>query len=257
MPRQLKRRSDAISRDASEAGSDDSPEPPRRRQRSNSDSPPSSVGSGAEEEADDGATQAETQKKTLVKKLVRLALASEYSRIPLRRADISTKIFKDGNQNGRQFKGIFEEAQRQLKAVFGMQLVELPSKEKTSIKDRRAQATQDKAPSKTSKSWILVSVLPKDYRENKNIMQPARAPSVEAEATYTSFYSMVVTLIYFNSNELPEQKLERYLQRLNADMNTPMGSLEKTLARMIREGVCREEKGDCIGRGSDQLCRGP
>ena len=251
MPRQLKRRSDAISRDASESGEEAPPEPPRRRQRSSSGSPPSSI-SGGEEEADTSATQAETQKKTLVKKLVRLALASEYSRTPLRRTDISTKIFKDGNsQNSRQFKSIFEEAQKQLKNVFGMQLVELPSKEKTSLKDRRNQATQTKAPSTTSKSWILVSILPKEYKENKNIMQPTHAPSVESEAEYTGFYSMTVALIYLNSNELTEQKMERYLKRVNADTNTPVGTLEKTLARMIREGYV-EKKRENVG-GEDQI----
>ena len=251
MPRQLKRRSEAISRDASESEPEASPEPPRRRQRSSSGSPPSSI-SGGEEEANTSATQAETHKKTLVKKLVRLALASEYSRIPLRRTDISTKIFRDGNsQSARQFKGIFAEAQKQLKNVFGMQLVELPSKEKTSLKDRRNQATQTKVPSTTSKSWILVSVLPKAYKENKNIMQPTHAPSVLSESEYTAFYTVVVGMIYLNSNELTEQKLERYLKRFNAETNTPVGTLEKTVARMIREGYV-EKKRENVG-GEDQI----
>ncbi|RMZ75637.1 hypothetical protein DV738_g5399, partial [Chaetothyriales sp. CBS 135597] len=175
-------------------------------------------------------------------KLVRLALACEFSRTPLRRSDISAKIFNDGGggggQNRRQFKLIFEEAQRQLKHVFGMQLVELPLKEKTSLKDRRNQTTQTKAAA-PNKSWTLVSVLPREYRD------------FEAENAYTGFYSLVVTLIYLNGNELTEQKLERYLARLNADTNTPSGTLDRTLTRMIREGYI-DKKRETIG-GEDQI----
>ena len=48
-----------------------------------------------EEEVDggeeDGATQARTSQDQMVKKLVRLALASEYSRRPIKREDITKK----------------------------------------------------------------------------------------------------------------------------------------------------------------------
>lgn len=113
----------------------------------------------------------------MVKKLIRLALASEYSRQPVRRNDISAKgsfyrwflspsarvkregegegggerrfFYKCGDNEyllflavmapgtGRQFKHVFEEAQHQLRSVFGMQLVELPQKEKISISQKR------------------------------------------------------------------------------------------------------------------------
>ncbi|RMZ75162.1 hypothetical protein DV737_g5424, partial [Chaetothyriales sp. CBS 132003] len=207
-----------------------------------------------DEDAHPSQTQAETQKRVLVQKLVRLALACEFSRTPLRRSDISAKIFQDGSansQNRRQFKSIFEDAQMQLKHVFGMQLVELPLKDKTSLKDRRNQTTQTKAPSTTNKSWTLVSVLPTAYKRHGGIVQAARAPSVDAENAYTGFYTLVVALIYLNSNELSEQKLERYLARFNADTNTPLGTLDKTLTRMMREGYV-DKKRETVG-GEDQI----
>lgn len=71
----------------------------------------------------------------MVKKLVRLALSSEYSRQPIRRVDISNKVL--GEQGSRQFKIVFEEAQRVLADTFGMQLAELPGKEKVTIQQRR------------------------------------------------------------------------------------------------------------------------
>lgn len=41
---------------------------------------------------------------------------------------------------GRQFKHVFEEAQHELGTVFGMQMVELPQKEKISISQKRGSS---------------------------------------------------------------------------------------------------------------------
>ena len=71
----------------------------------------------------------------MVKKLVRLALASEYSRIPIRRADIGTKVLGEGAS--RQFKHVFDGAQKELLNTFGMQLLELPVKEKVTVSQKR------------------------------------------------------------------------------------------------------------------------
>lgn len=75
----------------------------------------------------------------MVKKLVRLALACEYSRVPIRRADISAKVL--GETGSRQFKNVFEGAQQELLRTFGMQMVELPMKEKVTISQRRGMHT--------------------------------------------------------------------------------------------------------------------
>lgn len=82
-------------------------------------------------------TQTATGVETMVKKLVRLALACEYSRTPIRRGDISVKVL--GETGSRQFKVVFEAAQRELRTIFGMQMEELPSKEKYSISQRRGR----------------------------------------------------------------------------------------------------------------------
>ena len=239
MPRTLKRRSDAISRDALPSGTP-SPERLRRRQRSQSSSSQSEADVQSQDEDPD--TQAATQQATLVKKLVRLALATSYSRQPLRRADISTKILKDTNAN-RQFKPIFSSTQKTLRHVFGMELVELPSKEKTTFKDRRTQATAPKSTTNTtSKSWVLVSTLPKEYKINPIIMQPSRAPSTDIESGYTALYTFVIAVIYLNNNEISEAKLERYLKRMNADVSTPFGTYEKVVQRMVREGYVERRK---------------
>lgn len=71
----------------------------------------------------------------MVKKMVRLALSTEYSRQVIRRTDFSAKVL--GEQGARQFKVVFDGAQKLLLDRFGMQMVELPAKEKVTISQRR------------------------------------------------------------------------------------------------------------------------
>ncbi|KAJ5477154.1 hypothetical protein N7539_007298 [Penicillium diatomitis] len=170
---------------------------------------------------------------TLVKKMVRLALASEYARLPIRRPDISTKVF--GEQSARQFKTVFEAAQVHLRNKFGMEMVELPAREKVTISQRRAAQKTEKPSSTSTKSWILTSTLPAAYR-TPVILPPTRAPSTNTEGTYTALYSFIIAVIALNGGSLGEQKLTRYLRRMNADENTPIDKTEKLLARLCREG---------------------
>ncbi|MBZ6374601.1 MAG: MAGE domain-containing protein [Kocuria palustris] len=74
----------------------------------------------------------------MVKKLVRLAIASEYSRLPIRRNDISAKVL--GEQGSRQFKLVFDQAQREMRQRFGMEMTELPAREKVTITQRRGES---------------------------------------------------------------------------------------------------------------------
>jgi hypothetical protein len=71
----------------------------------------------------------------LVKKLVRYALACEYQRLPIRRAGITEKVI--GNQRGHNLRKIFGAAQDQLRTKFGMELMELPQREKVTMKEKR------------------------------------------------------------------------------------------------------------------------
>lgn len=72
----------------------------------------------------------------MVKKMVRLALACEYQRKPIRRVEVGEKVL---GTNSRQFKAVFEEAQIQLRHTFGMEMVELPAKEKVTVREKRGR----------------------------------------------------------------------------------------------------------------------
>ncbi|KAJ5257184.1 hypothetical protein N7478_013288 [Penicillium angulare] len=175
---------------------------------------------------------APTNFDAMVKDMVRLALSSEYARVPIRRADISNKVL--GERGSKQFKVVFEQAQRELKRRFGMEMVELPAREKLTITQRRAAQKTEK-PSTSSKSWVLSTTLPQAYRI-PSILSPAKAPSSKAESTYTALYSFAIAVISLNGGSLAEQKLERYLARMNVDTQTPLGKTDKFLQRVCKEG---------------------
>ncbi|KAL2821092.1 MAGE family-domain-containing protein [Aspergillus granulosus] len=178
--------------------------------------------------AADGANfRAPTSTDVMVKKLVRLALSSEYSRQPIRRVDISNKVLGES----RQFKLVFEQAQKVLKETFGMQLTELPGREKVTIQQRRA-AQKVERPSSTNRSWILTSTLPPAYRK-QDILCPTKAPM---EGAYTGLYTFIIGVILLNGGVLQEQKLDRYLSRMNAETYTPIDRTDRFLQRLCKEG---------------------
>ena len=192
----------------------------------------------------------------MVKNLVRLALASEYSRRPIKREDIRQKVLGSG-PGRQQFRYVFEQANEQLRNVFGMTLTELPTRERVTVTQKRAAqrsagnkaaanggdtqsqaiAAMSASSSSASKQYIVTSTLPVRYRLPA-ILPPARIPTSSAEAGYVGFTTFILGLIYLSpGGTLSESRLEKQLRRMNAD-NYVLG--EKTekgaLARMLREG---------------------
>ncbi|KAI1472275.1 MAGE-domain-containing protein [Daldinia caldariorum] len=215
--------------------------------------------SEASEEDQDGDVDMERagdgSEDQLVKKLVRYALACEYARIPIKRDGIRDKVL---GSNARSFKRVFEGAQAQLQQVFGMEMVELPVKEKRTLKEKQ-KANARKAASQTntsSRQYILVSTLPPEYK-SQSIIAPSRIPSTSEEAAYVGFYTMIVSLIVLNGGELSDTKLRRYLTRLNASQNLPMDRTDNVLQKIVKQGyvdkVVEKSDGDedavtwCIG----------
>ena len=200
--------------------------------------------SEAEDEEDDnyaGAANSSTSHSDeSVKKLIRLALACEYQRRPLRRTDISDKVL--GPNQARAFRNVFNAAQQQLRYVFGMELVELPAREKVTIQQKRAAQKSESQASKAPTQWVLRSILPFQYRDPE-ILPPVAAPTQVQEGTYTGLYSMLVALIMLGGGQIAQAKMERYLRRLGLEDRTPVPGSEKTeklLKRLEKEGYIRE-----------------
>ncbi|KAF2150999.1 MAGE-domain-containing protein [Myriangium duriaei CBS 260.36] len=252
--------------------SDAEVEPQSQRRRISAAEPRSQERRGSAAEVDeaygddlDGETQDDTgNQEQLVKNFVRLALACEYTRSPLKRNDITTRVM--GTHN-RQFKAVFAQAQQQLRHVFGMEMTELPAREKITMQQKRAAAksqyqkevgksqaksqrgggsnSQPKESSQqASNAWILTTVLPENLR-TPEILPPPMVPTTEAESIYTALSTIIVSAIMLSGGTLLESKLERHLTRLNIDELTPfsnsitMNTLdkrEKLLKKMEKDG---------------------
>lgn len=296
MPRQLKRRSEAISRDNEESENESEQEQPRRRQRT-----PQSVVSGSQDVSDAEAADSQTTEKTLIKKAVRLALSSEYARKPVRRAEI-TEILKNdsGSGRGKNFNTVFNGAQKTLRDVFGMELVGLPTKEKTGLNDRRKAASQKatqaatqkarsqkepdidaldtqgrrsaKDPVASAQSWILISTLPEGYKVRQELLVPTRAPDQDTEATYTAICNIIVALLYLHTpsghedydatEPISDTRLLRHLQRLGLREFAPTGpdgseNIDKLFAKLERQGYVEKRKDNSTGEELVEWVVGP
>ncbi|KAI0454082.1 MAGE protein [Xylaria acuta] len=194
-----------------------------------------------------------TSDDQLVKKLVRYALACEYARIPIKRDGIRDKVL--GTQ-ARAFRRVFDAAQEQLQKVFGIEMAELPVREKRTLKDKQTVKRGASQASASSRQYILISSLPQEYR-TRPVIGPSRIPSTAEEAAYVAFYTIIISIITLSSGELSDMKLRRYLTRLNASQNLPMDKTDHVLQKLIRQGyldkVVERVEGDedaitwCVG----------
>ncbi|KAL7920069.1 MAGE family domain-containing protein [Trichoderma austrokoningii] len=170
--------------------------------------------------------------KQLARKLVRYAIACEYSRTPIRRDGIKERVL---GKHSRSFRIVFDLAQAQLRAVWGMEFRELPVREKITLHEKR-QAMKSSTQSRSgSGAYVLSSTLPEEYRSSL-ILRPSKTPSAEREAMHIGFYTLLVSLIWLSGGELSEQKLQRSLLRLNADRMLGWERTEVVLKRLERQG---------------------
>ncbi|KAK4554805.1 hypothetical protein LTR86_007953 [Recurvomyces mirabilis] len=239
-----KRRAEPANED--DVSAEESPEPQTQRRRTTQHQEDDEEGYG-----DDNSNGTDSNTDQIVKKLVRLALACEYQRRPIRRTDISEKVL--GTAGGRRFKDVFAQTQLQLRSVFGMEMVELPAREKITLAQKRAAKSQSQ--SKTAPAaYILVSILPLAFHDPQ-ILGPPSIPTAEEESKYISIYTVLVSLITLSGGQLPETKLERYLRRLQMEDNTPITGYAKTellLKRLEKEGYITKIK-EVVGAGDEDV----
>ncbi|KAF5581301.1 non-structural maintenance of chromosome element 3 [Fusarium pseudoanthophilum] len=230
------------------AQDEESEEDVRPRQRNRADSENENEQEASDVEMDGDQHHAQSADDQLVKKLVRYVISCEYSRTAIRRDGIKERVL--GTQ-GRSFRRIFDLAQTQLKRVWGMELRELPVREKMSLQEKRQAMKSNAQPKLGSGAYILTSILPEAYR-HASILAPSKTPSADDEATYAGFYTMIISVISLSGGELSEQKLKRYLQRLNADRNVSMDKTEIILKRMEKQGyVVKRVERPPLGQDGD------
>ncbi|RKU45401.1 hypothetical protein DL546_005046 [Coniochaeta pulveracea] len=236
-----------------------------KRRQSGRQSPASDSEDGSDNERPQLSDSTRTNHR-LASKLVRYALACEYSRLPIRREGIKENVF--GGEKVARFSPIFDLAQTQLRTVFGMEMVELPTKDRAHLtldqKRKAAKSQTAKSQNRTgattrSNAYILVSVLPPELRGPK-IIAPSKVQSSEGEASYAGFYTTLIAIITLSGGELSEAMFRKFLSRLNADQtipsmnpsnqNQPSEQTEIVLQRLIRQGYLI--KGTAAGEEGDE-----
>lgn len=231
--------------------------PRRRRSDSESASPPAQrrrtqndVSDNEDEEAAEAAAGANIV--DMSRKLVRLALAHEYGRRTIRRADITEKVL--GTTGSRKFKEVWNAAQGSLRDVFGVEMVELPVKEKVTLQQRRDAQKKGTTNSATTSGWILQSILPTKYK-HPAILAPPSAPTPSEESKYTAVYTLLIALIGLSGGSLPDAKMERYISKLGIQDNSPVNAGEKTevlFKRLQKDGYIVRSK-ESTGTGEDDV----
>ncbi|CAO2653278.1 Nn.00g026890.m01.CDS01 [Neocucurbitaria sp. VM-36] len=235
------------------ADEEDAPTPTQtQRNRRLHDAPEDSEDVDMEDSQQDSGSGSLEQ---LSKGLVRYALSCEYSRKPIKRQDVNEKVL---GSHARLFKEVFARANSELMEVFGMQMVELPKADRVTMRQKRAAAASD-SQSKTSNVWVLQTILPEQYRISE-IIGPSRLldeGEINREDAYVGLYTMAIALITISGGMIPEGKLDRALRRLNADQTTPIGTKDKTLATMIRDGYIVRIKDSSSGEETIDYIVGP
>ncbi|KAH3996183.1 hypothetical protein HBH98_116570 [Parastagonospora nodorum] len=187
----------------------------------------------------------------LSKGLVRYALSCEHSRKPIKRQDINEKVL---GSHTRLFKEVFSRANAELMDVFGMQMVELPKAERVTMRQKRA-ANASNSQSTSSSLWVLQTILPEQYRIPEIIgpSRPMPTDEINREDSYVGLYTLAIALITISGGRIPEGKLDRSLRRMNADQTTPLGTKDKTLALMVKDGYIVKLKDDTTDDAIDYI----
>lgn len=106
-----------------------------------------------------------------------------------------------------------------------------------------------KQAAKTADVWELVTTLPRAYRDA--IIIPAPEPA------YTGLYTFIISTIVLSGGVMDELRLEKYLRKVHADEYTPLGTRDKLLQRLIKEGYIVKIKDNSSGEEVIEYMVGP
>jgi len=111
---------------------------------------------------------AEEQQDELVKRMIRYMVCRNTRKKPVKRAELSKHIFSNMSNirsKGKVFQGTYMTAQTQLRALLGMEMVEIVKQVRTRTGTSRSQsASATQGATQGMKAFILASVLPQEGR---------------------------------------------------------------------------------------------
>ncbi|KAJ8099155.1 MAGE family-domain-containing protein [Lipomyces tetrasporus] len=175
----------------------------------------------------------------MAKRLVRMALAGEQARNPLRRTTVNEKILEASHR--RDFLYVFGESQRLLMSTLGMKLVELPNRTVPVRGTKKRGRLVKPPPSSSTKSYILTSNLPEPFRK-LDVLKPKS----QGDAVYNGIVTTVCSVILLSGGQITSAGLMKHLRTLGIDKETPLGGqpTDEVLKLMVKHLYLEREKED-------------
>ncbi|KAI8328580.1 MAGE family-domain-containing protein [Chlamydoabsidia padenii] len=176
-----------------------------------------------------------------VKDVVRYALACEYKKMIIRKEDINKKIL---HEHSRQFNTVFKKAKEQLVEIFGMDLLEIPVRDKIG-KNRATQSQQPnssevqapQAKPQSTNSFILYNCLNKELEAHQILHE------TDEEYASMGLLYFILSIIFVNEQELGEVQLKSYLDKVGVkDQSSDFGDLDKLLTLYVKQGYLHRFK---------------
>ncbi|KAI8594488.1 MAGE family-domain-containing protein, partial [Dissophora ornata] len=157
----------------------------------------------------------------LVKDVVRLAIFTSHSDQPLKRDDIKIIL----NDYPRMYDQVLQKAQERLRDVFGMEMVELTTR-------NRSGQSSDKG----NKSYILRNILPMELLASSVV-------DWELELEDMGLLMVILSLIMVREGAIYESALLSHLRRLSLlEDSSPFGDIQKKLDVMIKKRYLEKYK---------------
>lgn len=249
----------AVREDTPARDSDDEEGGPRATNGAADDGDAAAAAANRGNDDDDGAIPA-ADMSVMVKNLVRVMLAHEHTRSSFKRDEFAKTVAVHGHK--RCFKQVFDRAQLVLRRTFGMEMVELPARDRArhmSLTQQRRQAqtqvsqvAKPAAASASTKAWILRSTLPAKYKEIANRC------FVEHESHYGAVVGLVLVAVVMSDNQtMSESRLEGLFGRLEWSPETPSGPIVDVLQKMHKQGYIERIKDADSTDGDYNLFLGP
>ncbi|KAG4306235.1 hypothetical protein PORY_000223 [Pneumocystis oryctolagi] len=177
----------------------------------------------------------------MIKNFIRLSFSLEHKRAPIKREDITKKVLLPSYS--RSFPFVFEKTQEKLRNIFGMELIELPYKDRYKYmsasqlrKNKCSQIQNSSSIVQSNKSWMLCSILDSKYSE-----LIYHIPTMK-ECTFSGIIMIILSIVIMNGGMISEELLIKYLSDLHINNDTSIGSLDKTLKEIVKKGYLEKIK---------------
>ncbi|KAI9282832.1 MAGE family-domain-containing protein [Umbelopsis sp. AD052] len=161
---------------------------------------------------------------------VRYALACEHRKQVIRKDDITRKVLTD---RSRSFPAIFDKTQAKLRHIFGMELTELVTKEKSNPTKRAAANGKVQL----SKTYVLRNILPEEQND------PQIIHHTDDEYQSTGLLYVILSLIFVNEQSMNDELLMSHLNRLRIpEESETFGDRARMLDGFVKQGYLQRQK---------------